>query len=509
MVKTNLIPVFLSSISVILCFLTPYGLSPDEAHYWLWSNYLDWSYYSKGPLVSLCILASRFIFGETIFAVRFPALLFSIFSIFIFHSLFMKCFESHTENKHKSEKFFLLAYSVVGIWYPFFFMTTDAPVIFFFLLTFYLISKFLLAKSEARKFFLLTLTSSSIGLGIWSKYTAFVLFISLFLTIFCLEGSFRKKVIYVVISSIVLLIFLAPIIYWNYQHGWVNFFHNASHASKGVSSGINLKFFGEFLLSQLGLYGLFFPVMIYAIFNKFKSKFNFSAFEIFTLSTTLLLFGLCFFVSFTKRVYPNWTIPVYFSLFLLSLNYLANFFNLYPRISNLFYRFNLFTTVLSILLLLGLNWGLPGKILPTKKLVGWNELVKEIETLRVNSAVNLEGKDKPLKIMTESYGLASQYAFLSGNLKSIFCVPITERRMNQFDIWNEAYNFQDLKGEDILIVVSSDTDISHLLNYFDELLPHPIKDHFYYTYNSSKVRDVKFYIGKKFSGDRFSKPVTF
>ena len=25
-------------------------LSPDEAHYWLWSKNLDWSYYSRGRL---------------------------------------------------------------------------------------------------------------------------------------------------------------------------------------------------------------------------------------------------------------------------------------------------------------------------------------------------------------------------------------------------------------------------------------------------------------------------
>ena len=30
----------------------PLDLAPDEAHYWDWSRHLDWSYYSKGPLVA-------------------------------------------------------------------------------------------------------------------------------------------------------------------------------------------------------------------------------------------------------------------------------------------------------------------------------------------------------------------------------------------------------------------------------------------------------------------------
>src|SRR5690242_21803079 len=39
-------------------------LSPDEAHYWDWSRHLDWSYYSKGPLVAWIIRAGCEAFGS-------------------------------------------------------------------------------------------------------------------------------------------------------------------------------------------------------------------------------------------------------------------------------------------------------------------------------------------------------------------------------------------------------------------------------------------------------------
>ena len=51
----------LGSAAVRVAYLTsPYALdlSPDEAHYWDWSRHLDWSYYSKGPLVACLIRAS-------------------------------------------------------------------------------------------------------------------------------------------------------------------------------------------------------------------------------------------------------------------------------------------------------------------------------------------------------------------------------------------------------------------------------------------------------------------
>ena len=61
----------------------PLDLAPDEAHYWDWSRHLDWSYYSKGPLVAYLIRAgcelagnwSRQWTGTDMLAVRLPAVL--------------------------------------------------------------------------------------------------------------------------------------------------------------------------------------------------------------------------------------------------------------------------------------------------------------------------------------------------------------------------------------------------------------------------------------------------
>lgn len=58
-----------------LAWFCPLDLAPDEAHYWDWSRHLDWSYYSKGPLVAWLIRASCALFGTSAFAVRVPAVL--------------------------------------------------------------------------------------------------------------------------------------------------------------------------------------------------------------------------------------------------------------------------------------------------------------------------------------------------------------------------------------------------------------------------------------------------
>src|SRR5215475_5736954 len=61
----------------------PLDLAPDEAHYWDWSRHLDWSYYSKGPLIAWLIRLSCTLFGpwsvsltgNEMLAVRLPAVL--------------------------------------------------------------------------------------------------------------------------------------------------------------------------------------------------------------------------------------------------------------------------------------------------------------------------------------------------------------------------------------------------------------------------------------------------
>src|SRR5262249_30819427 len=61
----------------------PLALAPDEAHHLDWSRQLDWSYYSKGPLVALLIRGSCIIFGplsesltgNLALAIRLPAII--------------------------------------------------------------------------------------------------------------------------------------------------------------------------------------------------------------------------------------------------------------------------------------------------------------------------------------------------------------------------------------------------------------------------------------------------
>ena len=57
---------------VYLVWFCGYDLVEDEAHYWLWSRFPAWSYYTKGPGVAWAIWLSTKIFGDAEWVVRLP-----------------------------------------------------------------------------------------------------------------------------------------------------------------------------------------------------------------------------------------------------------------------------------------------------------------------------------------------------------------------------------------------------------------------------------------------------
>src|SRR5579859_123754 len=86
----------LGSVALHLGYLAhncPLDLAPDEAHYWQWSRQLDASYYSKGPAIAFLIRGSCELFGQSAFAVRFPAVICGCLLLAGLYVLSARCFE--------------------------------------------------------------------------------------------------------------------------------------------------------------------------------------------------------------------------------------------------------------------------------------------------------------------------------------------------------------------------------------------------------------------------------
>ncbi|TMA09422.1 MAG: phospholipid carrier-dependent glycosyltransferase, partial [Deltaproteobacteria bacterium] len=147
-------------------------LAPDEAHYWEWSRRLDWSYYSKGPMVAYLIAASTRLCGATESCVRLPAVLLALGTATVVFLL--------TRRLFTSERAGFLAVLISSV-IPLFsagsmLMTIDAPLAFFWILALFSLQRVVDRSAKPvegprQKWGWWLLLALALGLGLQSKYT--------------------------------------------------------------------------------------------------------------------------------------------------------------------------------------------------------------------------------------------------------------------------------------------------------------------------------------------------
>jgi len=367
-------------------------------------------------------------------------------------------------------------------------MTTDGTALFFWLLSLFFYDRW--KENQSNLTFILM--CSALGLGIWSKYTTVILLVTLAYAVFKNSKS-RAKSLLMMFS--ITAFFLVPILYWNSQHEWVNFLHNQGHVVGGVKDGLRLRYVFDFFGSQTGLYGMFWVISIYLVFiSSSKALLRISADP--ALGAGLGLFLVCFFVSFTKIIYPNWTIPAY-ALLLIGL---APSVKQFAKDKVMLFKtgiiLNLIVVCIAILLLFDSIAFVPGRYLPTKKVFGWRELVEEANKM------SLPGQE----ILTDSYTTASMIRYYSHDHHDVLSVPLGGRRMNQFDVWNKERGFDKYINKDFLVIVSPEISESDLAQYFKEVIK--IKE-FYYDFHGTAIRERNFYSCKGFKGYEYSNAISY
>lgn len=161
----------------------PLDLSPDEAHYWEWSRRLDWSYYSKGPMVAYLIRAGTALFGDTVFGIRIMAVLCSVLSsVYVFKLVNLMYISSAGAVGSPGVSFAearegliaALLLQIIPLFAPFgIIFSIDSPFIFFWVLSLYLFWKAMDAKGESasQKVYTWVLLGISLGFGLLTKYT--------------------------------------------------------------------------------------------------------------------------------------------------------------------------------------------------------------------------------------------------------------------------------------------------------------------------------------------------
>jgi 4-amino-4-deoxy-L-arabinose transferase-like glycosyltransferase len=289
-----------------LWYCTRVELVGDEAYYWLWSRHLEICYLDKGPVIAWLIAASTALFGQTVFGIRFFAVILSSATGIGIYLLAKRLF---------SDRVALWALIMAGI-VPLFavgaiLMTIDTPYIFFW--TFAALT-FWRAK-DTTQLAPWILTGALVGLGMLSKYTGAFELISL--AAFCLlHPPSRKHFVRgnFWLMLLVALLFLLPTLYWNWVHDWPTsrfLFHRGALDQRAHINSLNPL---VFLAGQAGVLSpAIFVGMILVIFWPGLTKAEERSEVTYLLALFAPLFLFYLFISFQQTSQANWAAAAYVS----------------------------------------------------------------------------------------------------------------------------------------------------------------------------------------------------
>ncbi len=452
-----------------------YPLSSEEAQYWEWSRRLDWSYYSKPPLIAYLIRLFTEVLGTSAFAVRAVAVTCSVAGMIVTWFFVKDMFRSD-----RMAFFSILVLSVM----PLFaagavITTTDAPMMLFWAALCYTVW---VAVSRDRPA-LWYLAGVFFGLGLLSKY-AMIYLLPCLAVFFILSPEhrhhLRRKEIW--LGGVIGLALFTPVIYWNWREGWVTFRHVAAHADAEGGLGINPAWVLEYIGSQAGLVTpLIFGAMLWftwSVLRRDKWAADPRAKYLIALGAPVFLMLLV--QSFRGRVYGNWAAPAYYTWAILVVwqtdLLLERVRGRTPRrwlyagitaglampaaFTALLYDRDVFRAIQDSAESLGLR--IPAQMDPGYQLLGWDEMGEWV----TRALWTMPNPDKTF-LMTERYHVAAEMAFYVHGRPRTYSVTFSGR-MNQYDIWGPP---EDKEGWDAIYVRDRRLEYlrSAITNRFEEV----------------------------------------
>ncbi len=299
------VKVMLAALVVVtlfrLWFISRMQLFPDEAYYWLWSKNLALSYRDKGPLVAWFIALGTKLFGDTAFGIRVFAVLCLSGTSWILFSLARRLFDERTALWCFALVLFIPLFAAEAI-----IMTIDPMSI---LSWAWGLSLFWTAIHSGRIWHWILL-GVVIGLGFLAKFTNGVQLVSI--ALFLLWSRPHRKYFFSRQSILMCLAFcltISPLLWWNYQTGWVHAMALSSRSGAEGSFGIHPAEFFQFVGGQfLVLSPLLGLGMLVAVLGLARRQHDDPRIRL-LLTQLIPLTGIFLFFSLNKAGKENWTAP--------------------------------------------------------------------------------------------------------------------------------------------------------------------------------------------------------
>lgn len=428
--KTVIVLYVLFMITSAFFSIPAHDLHPDEAHYWVWAQNLDWSYYDNAPMVAYVVRIFTAIFGKNQIAMRLPAWLGYCFIIGLAYFFGKRVF-----GNQRTGIIAAILVAAIPIYQGAMLITSDVTNVLFSALT---IVFAYFAIEENRKLSWLW-AGIFFGLAIVSKYQAVLIGGSIFFMLLCRKDKrhFLKSPFPYMAALVSALIF-TPVLVWNYQRHWLSFRFQLEHGL-GSHTSFQISHFLNFLASQaLAFSPLVFMILLYFLGKFFRherlrtSQNNFLVFS----SLPVLLFFAS--TSLKSKVDLQWTIIAIFPAVIFIAGQIANSFQVSDGVhKKLWFGYFGSTVFISILLISFVHYpefymeklhlSLKPKAIITNRVYGWSEMGKYTDSI-----LRREFSSKQVPIFVPSYQIGGVVSYYTKNKQiAVLAAPLVRR--NQFD----------------------------------------------------------------------------
>jgi undecaprenyl-diphosphatase len=400
--------VALVALKAVLVEAAGVDLHYDEAQYWEWSRQLDWSYYSKGPLVAWLIALSEGLFGHGAWQVRLPAWLgFDALLLVIF------AFARDVWGDRRAAwwavilTLFTPVYFTLGL-----VMTTDIWLFLCWTVGLWAAYRALIQERPGAWY----LAGAAVGAGALTKLSIGLLPAGIGIAVLATprwRHHLRGRPLWT--GLLLMALIMSPVLIWNAQHGWVMLHHEAGHI--GHAQWSPMRGFG-FLAEQAGALSPLVVLVAASVLWRVPAEPG----QRLLWGLSLGWIGFFFVKALTAKVQINWPAPCYIGLLILLAGHIAEL----PRWkrTTLFAGFGLALAVM-VIAYFPYAFGLNNRQDPFKDTRAWREPVR---------ALSAEAPAADF-LLTPNYKVAAEVAFYWPRTLPVYVAGSEERRFNQHDLW--------------------------------------------------------------------------
>jgi 4-amino-4-deoxy-L-arabinose transferase-like glycosyltransferase len=479
MIKANReILLLIAFFTLVRLAVSPsFGLGVDEAHYFLYTQYLDFSYVDHPPLVGWFHAPIYYLFGTSEFLVRLPAIILFALTTYLLYQF--------TVALSGSRHIALLAALAVNSSFLFnalsFMLLPDSFLYPLMLMLFFTIKK-VEDSSETRHFIFLGVL---LGLSGLAKYTA-ILFVPPLVAYFIIKRRydllFSKQML---LAAIIALLMVSPVLYWNIQNDFVSFRYQTGHVLG--SSSIDLKSFFTALAAQFGSYSPFlFLIAYYGLIKSLRDKNDWIRLAL-LFGGAILIFFL--YTSLYETALPHWNSPFYLLFIPVGVYYLSGPVRNKKKIFlNFSIGFSLIVTLLLYAELGGKFFRFPDYQSPFRDIYGYDVMAAEANKILKEN----QGAKQALAVTNWTLGSRMIYYALPFGAE----VFVIDKRVDQFDFWQKHSPL----GYDLLFV-NTHFDRENIVDKYRCDTVRNVKS-MDIILNGGKVNSVDFVLCKNFQGDK-------